>query len=344
MAFSAELYFDIIAAALCTALILTRCAYRLFFRCRVHPNCHRQWRIDDAFMAFALLPLVGRTTTIVTSFILDPNQSLAPPTAAEASAAGLSLDAFTADRIASRKLIIPARICYALFLWSLKLCLLSFYSRLMDALERGHAIVRALRALIIITFVAVLIATLTECRPLSIMWHLAPKAQRDMCTRGLANLMTMAIFNIVTDLALIVLPFPILKFIRLDRRAKIQLSFLFGIGLVVVIVTVLRIPLILVAAVSQRSRSMWASIEILCACIVANAAFFLAIVKDLQGQHNKPSYNAPSAMLPDSLYLSRLPSSLEQVSDVESAQVRACHGSLSTYDSREKESRASEHS
>jgi hypothetical protein len=219
MAFSAELYFDIIAAALCTALILTRCAYRLFFRCRVHPNCHRQWRIDDAFMAFALLPLVGRTTTIVTSFILDPNQSLAPPTAAEASAAGLSLDAFTADRIASRKLIIPARICYALFLWSLKLCLLSFYSRLMDALERGHAIVRALRALIIITFVAVLIATLTECRPLSIMWHLAPKAQRDTCTRGLANLMTMAIFNIVTDLALIVLPFPILKFIRLDRRA-----------------------------------------------------------------------------------------------------------------------------
>jgi hypothetical protein len=344
MAFSAELYFDIIAAALCTALILTRCAYRLFFRCRVHPNCHRQWRIDDAFMAFALLPLVGRTTTIVTSFILDPNQSLAPPTAAEASAAGLSLDAFTADRIASRKLIIPARICYALFLWSLKLCLLSFYSRLMDALERGHAIVRALRALIIITFVAVLIATLTECRPLSIMWHLAPKAQRDTCTRGLANLMTMAIFNIVTDLALIVLPFPILKFIRLDRRAKIQLSFLFGIGLVVVIVTVLRIPLILVAAVSQRSRSMWASIEILCACIVANAAFFLAIVKDLQGQHNKPSYNAPSAMLPDSLYLSRLPSSLEQVSDVESAQARACHGSLSTYDSREKESRASEHS
>jgi hypothetical protein len=364
MAFSAELYFDIIAAALCTALILTRCAYRLFFRCRVHPNCHRQWRIDDAFMAFALLPLVGRTTTIVTSFILDPNQSLAPPTAAEASAAGLSLDAFTADRIASRKLIIPARICYALLygvlpsclpsawtltlrcfsLWSLKLCLLSFYSRLMDALERGHAIVRALRALIIITFVAVLIATLTECRPLSIMWHLAPKAQRDMCTRGLANLMTMAIFNIVTDLALIVLPFPILKFIRLDRRAKIQLSFLFGIGLVVVIVTVLRIPLILVAAVSQRSRSMWASIEILCACIVANAAFFLAIVKDLQGQHNKPSYNAPSAMLPDSLYLSRLPSSLEQVSDVESAQARACHGSLSTYDSREKESRASEHS
>jgi hypothetical protein len=180
MAFSAELYFDIIAAALCTALILTRCAYRLFFRCRVHPNCHRQWRIDDAFMAFALLPLVGRTTTIVTSFILDPNQSLAPPTAAEASAAGLSLDAFTADRIASRKLIIPARICYALFLWSLKLCLLSFYSRLMDALERGHAIVRALRALIIITFVAVLIATLTECRPLSIMWHLAPKAQRTL--------------------------------------------------------------------------------------------------------------------------------------------------------------------
>jgi hypothetical protein len=114
MVLSAELHFDIASAALCTTLILTRCAYRLFFRCTVHTSCHRQWRVDDAFMLFALLPLLGRTSTIITSFILDPPQSSAPPTPAQAAAVGLTLEEFTAHRITARKLIIPARICYAL--------------------------------------------------------------------------------------------------------------------------------------------------------------------------------------------------------------------------------------
>ncbi|KAI9148147.1 hypothetical protein HJFPF1_11971 [Paramyrothecium foliicola] len=319
MALTADLHFDIASAAICATLILTRCAYRLFFRCRVHTSCHRQWRIDDAYMAFALLPLLGRTSTIITNFILDPNQSSAPPTPAEAAAVGLSLEEFTNNRITARKLIIPARICYALFLWSLKLCLLSFYSRFMDALEWGNTIVRTLRFIIIATFIAVLIATATECRPLSLMWTLVPASERDKCTRGLANLMTMAIFNILTDLALIILPFPILKFIRLDRRAKIQLSFLFATGFLVVIVTILRIPLILVSSVSQRSRSMWASIEILCACIVANTAFFLAIVKDIQGQHGHQSNKAPSPLSQHNLYLQGLPSSLRGFTGLERA-------------------------
>jgi hypothetical protein len=195
-------------------------------------------------------------------------------------------------------------------LWSLKLCLLHFYSRFMDAIDWGKTAVRTLRFLIIATFVAVLIATLTECRPLSLNWALRPKGERPACARGIANLMTMAIFNIVTDLALIILPFPILRFIRLDRRAKIQLSFLFGTGLVIVLITMLRIPLILVASVSQRSRTMWASIEILCACIVANTAFFLAIVKDLQGQHGQSSRKMPPVSSEPGVYMQELPSSL----------------------------------
>ena len=39
------------------------------------------------------------------------------------------------------------------------------------------------------------------------------------CARGMWNFLTMAIANIVTDLALIILPFPILRLIRLDRKA-----------------------------------------------------------------------------------------------------------------------------
>lgn len=41
------------------------------------------------------------------------------------------------------------------------------------------------------------------------------------CSRGVANLLTMAVFNIITDIALIVLPFPMLRHIRLDRKAYV---------------------------------------------------------------------------------------------------------------------------
>jgi hypothetical protein len=36
------------------------------------------------------------------------------------------------------------------------------------------------------------------------------------CSRGLINLLTMASFNMVTDIALIILPFPMLRHIRLN--------------------------------------------------------------------------------------------------------------------------------
>jgi hypothetical protein len=35
----------------------------------------------------------------------------------------------------------------------------------------------------------------------------------------MANLLTMAVFNIITDIALILVPFPILKAVRLNTRA-----------------------------------------------------------------------------------------------------------------------------
>ncbi|CAH0052573.1 unnamed protein product [Clonostachys solani] len=286
--------FDISSACICGTLILTRCLYRLFFTCKVHPTCHRRWRVDDAYMAFAIIPLVARTATISTSFKLNPDQLTTPVTMEEAQQANMSVEDLTADRILSRQLLLPARIFYALFLWCLKLCLLSFYTRFVDPLEWGKKVITTLRWVICLTFIAVLISTVAECHPLQF--------------RALVNLLVMAVFNIITDIALIILPFPMLRNVRLDRKSKIQLSFLFGIGFVVVVITILRIPLILINSVSQQSRSLWASIETLCACIVANTAFFYTLVKDLQGRHSH-SKSSSNHVVGGNFYLQSLPSS-----------------------------------
>ena len=52
-------------------------------------------------------------------------------------------------------------------LWCLKLCILDFYSRFVDVLRYGKLATTILWWFIVITFVTVLVITLTECQPLS---------------------------------------------------------------------------------------------------------------------------------------------------------------------------------
>ncbi|KAF4341211.1 hypothetical protein FBEOM_4869 [Fusarium beomiforme] len=78
-------------------------------------------------------------------------------------------------------------------------------------------------------------------------------------------------------------------------NTKIQLGILFSIGILLITITIVRIPLILNQAMSQKSRSTWASIEILCSCIVANTPFFYGLLREL-GHHKgtHPSVTDPS--------------------------------------------------
>ncbi|KAK2051870.1 hypothetical protein LY76DRAFT_610285 [Colletotrichum caudatum] len=302
-----DVAFDVVTAGICAVLILVRCGYRLFWRCRVHASCHRKWHVDDAYMAFALVPLIGRTTCISVSFILDPTHTYGPATEGEAAARGLTVEKLEEYYVISHKLLIPARIFYALFLWSLKLCLLNFYSRFVDIFHWGKIATKILWWFIVVTFCVILIPTLLECRPLSFMWSPDPSGA-NTCHRALGNLITMAVFNIITDIALIIFPLPILRHVKLEGKVKAQLVLLFSIAGLIVAITVMRLPMILNQAVSQRSRSMWASIEILCACVVANTAFYYALLKDCQRGHDSRVGGSSSYAQQPDYYMQAIPS------------------------------------
>ncbi|RMJ09848.1 hypothetical protein BHE90_011773 [Fusarium euwallaceae] len=282
MALTSDLAFDITVTTICGSLILLRCVYRAFRRCKVHQTCHRTWHEDDVWMAFSLIPLIARTTCICVSFTLNPSHGRDFPTETEAASQGMSVEDMENARITSLRLLIPSRLFYALFLWCLKLSLLSFYSRFVSS----KAVIRGFWWFIVLSYIAVLITTLLECRPMSLMWELGPKSSQPACSRAFANLITMGVFNIVSDIALIILPFPTLRTVQLDLKTKLQLGFLFSLGGVVIVITTLRLPLILNQSLSQKSRSIWAAVEILCACIVANTSFFYALLRDLQRRHD----------------------------------------------------------
>jgi hypothetical protein len=54
----------IVTTTIPLALITFRLAYRALCRCDLHVSCHRTWRLDDAYMAFAILPLLARAACL----------------------------------------------------------------------------------------------------------------------------------------------------------------------------------------------------------------------------------------------------------------------------------------
>ncbi|KAM5344897.1 hypothetical protein ACJ41O_010759 [Fusarium nematophilum] len=254
MALSSTVRVDLAIACVCATLILSRCAYRVYHRCKGHRRPHRLWHADDAYMAFALLPLISRTICVAFSFSLNPEHDRDLPTEAEAAAQGVTIERLQNTRTVGLQLLIGTRLSYALLyedncrvnvallsissLWCLKAALLSFYSRFVQSMSWGKMAVRVLWWFLALTCLAVLVATLAECRPISL---------------------------------------------------KLQLGLLFSIGILLITITIVRVPLILNDSMSQRSRSTWATIEILCGSIVANTPFYYGIVRDLQQKRGTQS-------------------------------------------------------
>lgn len=184
MALSPDVAFDIASASICAVLILVRCGYRIMARCKSHEFCHRTWHVDDAYMAFALIPLFGRTFCISWSFILNPHHQHIAATQEEATRQGITLQRLEDNLILSYKLLIPGRLGYALLyvslvnkrtwarrliaysLWSLKLCLLTLYARFVHVLHRGQLATKILWWFIVVSFFGVAIPTIFECNPI----------------------------------------------------------------------------------------------------------------------------------------------------------------------------------
>ncbi|KAK2786647.1 hypothetical protein FQN53_006351 [Emmonsiellopsis sp. PD_33] len=187
------------SATICALQIFFRCGYRILAKCDMINSPNRSWGADDSWMAFAFIPLICRSLCMIKVFGLIQSPSIE-------------------DHVLAQKLVLPGRIFYALFLWCMKLCLLRFYKRLETGSNKVHYSIHVLRVFIVVTFVAIVIATFLECRPLSMFWE--EEYVGLPCRDGLKNLITMASLNIATDLALILFPIPMLwKMTSLDFHA-----------------------------------------------------------------------------------------------------------------------------
>ena len=130
-----------------------------------------------------------------------------------------------------------------------------------------------------VTFIGVVIGTLAECQSFDHYWQVVPDPGAN-CRNGYAQLLTMGIADIITDVVLILFPLPIIIKSAMPVMRKISLCLLFSLSLFLLAIAAYRMPAIISVHGLQQRRTLWASIEILAAAAVSNSVVIGSFVRD----------------------------------------------------------------
>ncbi|EPS38737.1 hypothetical protein H072_7535 [Dactylellina haptotyla CBS 200.50] len=178
---------------------------------------------------------------------------------------------FTKDELAKiilcSKLNLPGRFSLTSLLWCLKLTVLDFLRRIIRRMAWEKPIIWGFSVTLFITYAAASVAVFVECRPFELWWQIDPDPGK--CVQGNLWLITYEIGNMITDLMLIAVPFPLVFKAKIPLARRLQLCALFSLGFFLVAICVPRLIQGTAHSTIQLSRTMWASIETLFASIAA---------------------------------------------------------------------------
>ncbi|KAB5576503.1 hypothetical protein GE09DRAFT_954194 [Coniochaeta sp. 2T2.1] len=254
----------------CTVIILLRVGGRFV-------RSERLFR-EDKVAALALIPMYLRMGCVHVILIYGTNN-------AQLEGLHLSEKELRNKRIASG-LVLLSRILYTATY---------FFRRLNVTWERSYEItLNVIRGTLVATFVAVVISGLVECHPFIHYWQVLPDPG-GQCRQGYAQLLTMAVCNVFTDLLLVIFPIPVIVGSGMTVKRKVQLILLFSLSLAPVTVTLYRVPHIIADNGSQRSRSLYASVELLFATAAANALVLGSFVRDRGVKKKRFKYGSVAA-------------------------------------------------
>ncbi|KAL4876304.1 hypothetical protein BJY04DRAFT_223241 [Aspergillus karnatakaensis] len=272
------------ATGVSLAIIVTRV-------CGRYVRIERLFR-EDMIMMASILPLLARMAFVHVVLIYGTNNT---------KVEGLSEEDIRRREIGSR-LVLAARICYAIFIWAAKLTVCEFLNRIAGVTWR-----RSLRFFLIFiyyflisTLIAVITATLAECQPFAHHWQVVPDPGPS-CRSGYANVITMGACDIITDLVLVAYPIPLILMSNMAAKRKVSLVILFALSLILVGITSYRVPSVIQHKGSQQYRSLLASLEILAATAVSNVVVISSFVRDKGVKKAKYKKTIGSASVNESL-------------------------------------------
>ncbi|RDW89983.1 putative integral membrane protein Pth11-like [Aspergillus mulundensis] len=251
------------ATGVSLAIIVTRV-------CGRYVRIERLFR-EDKIMLAGIIPLLARMAFVHVVLLWGTNNTKVD---------GLTEEDIRRREVGSR-LVLAARIFYAIFIWAAKLTVCEFLNRIAGITWR-----RSVRIFLIFvyyflgsTLLAVVVATLAECQPFTHHWQVVPDPGPS-CRSGYANVITMGACDIITDLLLVGFPIFIILRTTMALKRKITLILLFALSLILVVITSYRVPAVISHKGSQQYRSLLASLEILAATAVSNVVVISSFVRD----------------------------------------------------------------
>ncbi|OLN96685.1 hypothetical protein CCHL11_00819 [Colletotrichum chlorophyti] len=159
---------------------------------------------------------------------------------------------------------------YTAYLWSLKGGLLLFYKRLTFDMWRHARFLRNLTFFTIFTYLVVVLTITFGCLPYRNNWGVRPRPS-EKCVYKAQNLLVTTFFNVITDAAILSLPVPVLKEIRVPMMKKIFIAVLICSGLFVIAAAIMRVAVTLGSERSTLVVNRWGTRECGIGVIATNA-------------------------------------------------------------------------
>ncbi|KAH8667114.1 hypothetical protein BX600DRAFT_550031 [Xylariales sp. PMI_506] len=245
-----------ITIAVSVPIVAARCATRLMFTKRL-------WS-DDYLSIFALIMLLGLAGIEIFS---------------AGHGSGLhywnqNLD----DIVVQRKLFYVSKILYVVVQGVGKIAVLILYQRLFKTPKgvRGYQLAfhRACRVLIVLTFIMeaiYLFLIAFQCLPVASLWD--PSIPSTRCVGVTAAWVAGGSVNIAADVALMILPIPILLKLQISNRRRSVVSFMFIVASLGIIASLVRIKYLAEGSSQYDSTwynvyvNAWSTIELLCVVV-----------------------------------------------------------------------------
>ncbi|KAL8663695.1 MAG: hypothetical protein Q9202_003641 [Teloschistes flavicans] len=200
-------------------------------------------------------------------------------------------------RVGGSKNQLVGWLVYTVLLWTLKTCMLIFYSRLTDGVHNMRIRIRIGAVMLIVTFLGTFLTILLGCQPIHRHWQINPDPG-NFCQPAISKLQVAVLItlNISTDFYLMSVPLPMIWGSRLATKRKWALSVMFSGGILVMVAGILRCVLILTSGVNgPQQAGEWSIRESFIAVTVGNLPMLYTLFQRLHSSALSTLSSARSA-------------------------------------------------
>ncbi|KAI9648512.1 hypothetical protein NHQ30_003147 [Ciborinia camelliae] len=267
--------------------------------------------LEDGIMMLAIIPLLMRMAFVHVILMFGTNNSLT---------LGLTSEDVRKRMIGSQ-LVLVSRIMYAAYLWAVKYSISIFLRSLTGQIWQRvhHKLLKYLHIVLVVTFLATIVSDITECQPFTHYWQVIPDPG-PQCRQGYAQLFTAGILNIITNVALIIFPIPMILKSNLPTHLKLSVILRLALPVLCIFVTIYQLQKVVAHRGDQQIRSLMASFDILLTTLISNASVIGSLLQDKgykKTKYKTPIFRDIPSSSPSTRYTRRLGSDEDLIPDTD---------------------------